>query len=168
MINKNGEKKKVKDGIIYNPKLGRIVEHQGYSTKVYWSMQKLDDLRRLYPTTLNDDLVEILGFSKRTIIRKARELGLEKDKQWLFGVWERNRKMAQMESRRKGYPNGRKKSEHFNLEHEYKVGHKLTPEQKQRQSESIRKWNKTHLYERHKRALKAWETRRAKARINNL
>ena len=46
----------------------------------------LSDLKRHYATTKNKDLTDLLGVSMRTINRKAKELGLEKDKAWMIEV----------------------------------------------------------------------------------
>lgn len=80
-------------------------------------------LRRDYPTTFNEELAGAIGVSVRTMIRKARELGLEKDRKWLSDVWDERRKFAIMASRRKGYPGAFKKGEHHCVEHEFKKGH---------------------------------------------
>lgn len=61
-------------------------------------------LKRHFPNTRNDEVAELIGVSPRTMIRKARELGLEKDPDWLQGVWNFNRMDAQAQSKRKGYP----------------------------------------------------------------
>ena len=54
----------------------------------------VDDLRRLFPKTLNKEIAEYLGISLRTMIRKARELALQKDPDWLTDVWEDRRRQA--------------------------------------------------------------------------
>lgn len=99
--NKN---RKVEDGIFFHPVKGRIVEHKGTSTRIFWSPSMIAYLRRHYSTTKNEELAEELGISSRTIIRKARELNLWKDKDWLSGIWDEHRIMARAESKRKGYP----------------------------------------------------------------
>lgn len=43
----------------------------------------IDDLRRMFPDTRNEDITDRLGVSLRTMIRKARLLGLEKDNAWM-------------------------------------------------------------------------------------
>lgn len=55
----------------------------GCSAALAWSQAKLETMRREFPTTTNEDLAIDLGVSQRTLIRKARELGLEKDPNWL-------------------------------------------------------------------------------------
>ena len=75
-----------RQGIYYNEKVGRIVEHNHYATRIFWNTQMLDYLRRHFSTTLNEDLADYLGVSLRTMIRKARELGLRKDPRWLSEI----------------------------------------------------------------------------------
>lgn len=58
--------------------------------------------------------------SPRTLVRKARELGLNKDQQWQHGNVMRNLKMAQFESRRLGYPGHIMKGQHRSPETEFK------------------------------------------------
>ena len=150
-----------KDGLYHDPKTGRTWQHEGYATRIYWSTAMLDYLRRHFPTTLNDELAECLGVSPRTMIRKARELGLEKDPVWLRQVWEERRMMAHVVSRRKGYPGGFEKGRRYNPDGEFKKGHQLSPEAKAKQSASIKRWNLLHPQERKARAAKIWATRRA-------
>ena len=78
--------------------------HNGISTRIFWSPSMISYLQKHFPTTKNKELAEELGVSPRTMIRKARELGLEKNSEWLQGVWDEHRLMAQAESKRKGYP----------------------------------------------------------------
>ena len=82
------------DGIFLDRMTGRVYEHRGYSKRIYWSRQMVDDLKAMYPTTLNEDMAHIVGVSVRTMIRKARELGLTKDAEWLLGVWNERRMVA--------------------------------------------------------------------------
>ena len=44
-----------------------------------WTEDKLDILRRLYPTTPAVDLVDMIGCTDSTIHKKARELGIKRD-----------------------------------------------------------------------------------------
>lgn len=73
---------------------GRAMERDGYTCRIYWSDETVRKFRRLYPTTLNDDLAVEFGCSVRTIVRRAREMGLEKDSVWLHGVWDETRKLC--------------------------------------------------------------------------
>lgn len=49
----------------------------------FWSPQMIDDLKRLFPRTANDDVAEYFNVSQSTIYRKARQLGLKKDPEYL-------------------------------------------------------------------------------------
>ena len=72
--------RKKPDGIRMDLSTGRVYEKDGSTKRIFWSKQMCDDLKRLFPTTKNDDLAQYLGVSVRTMIRKARKLGIEKDK----------------------------------------------------------------------------------------
>lgn len=95
--------RKVPDGIIVGH-TGKKFIHAGFSRKVYWDGNMLSIMKRHYPRTLNDEMVELLGcmVSKSTIIRKARKMGLEKDPEWLRQVREERHLMAQAENRKNG------------------------------------------------------------------
>ncbi len=152
--------KRKRDGVFRDPATGRMYEHRGYSRRIFWSRQMLDDLRRLFPTTINDELAEFLGVSVRTLTRKAREIGVVKDPEWLAKVWEERRKWAVMSARRKGFPGSFRKGEHANRETEFKPGHQLTEEQAAKRKASMREWNRMHPGSARARSLRAWETRR--------
>lgn len=95
---------KVEDGTFYHKSYGRIMVHNGCSTRIFWSPSMISYLQKYFPTTKNKELAEELGVSPRTMIRKARELHLYKNSEWLQGVWNEHRLIAQSESKRKGYP----------------------------------------------------------------
>lgn len=111
---------KVPDGIRYHPRYDRIMEHRGYATRIFWNTDKLDYLRRHFSTTLNDELAACLGVSHRTMIRKARELGLHKEPGWLLRVWESNRRLAHASNRLYGNSGMFRKGEHHSLSTEFK------------------------------------------------
>lgn len=150
-----------RQGIYYNEKVGRIVEHKGYATRIFWNTQMLDYLRRHFPTSLNEELAECLGVSQRTMIRKARELGLEKDPRWLREIWEERRRLAHVISKRKGYPGGFQKGQRANPDGEFKPGRKPSAEELAKKSEKMKQWCLRHPKEVRAKALKAWNTRRA-------
>ena len=76
----------------------------GRSTALFWNADMIATITRYYPTTFNEELAGILGISLRTMIRKARQLGLTKDKTWLLNVWNERRQWAHSASKIKGYP----------------------------------------------------------------
>lgn len=120
----------------------------------------IDYLRRYYPTTLNEELAGCLGVSQRTMIRKARELGLEKDPEWLRDIWDERRKLAHIISKRKGYPGGFKKGMRAYPAGEFKAGRIQTADEKAKRSRAMRQWYLCHPTEAKAKARKAWETRR--------
>ena len=93
-----------KEDGVYKNAAGRIMQHERYSTRIYWSPQMLSDLKRLFPTTSNSECAAILGVSLRTVVRKAREIGLEKDSTWLQEVWNYNLQTASAVGKSLGYP----------------------------------------------------------------
>lgn len=153
------------DGIHYHPAFGRIMEHKGNTLRIYWSTAMLDYLRRHYPTTLNEELAGCIGVSQRTMIRKARELGLKKDSQWLSHIWEERRRLANIISKSKGYPGRFKKGERANPDGEFKKGRKPSQEEITKRIEQMKKWYSRHPIEAKQKAYKAWQTRRANQQI---
>ena len=128
----------------------------------------LDYLKQHYATTLNEELAGCLGVSRRTMIRKARELGLQKDKAWLASVWEKRRKMATVESKRKGFPSGFKKGVRNFPDGEFKKGHIESEETKRKRIESVKRWCRMNPEKVMRRALKIAESRRRnKNKANN-
>ena len=128
----------------------------------------LDYLNQHYATTLNEELAGCLGVSVRTMIRKARELGLEKDKVWLRGVYEERRRMAMSAWKRKGNPGGFKKGVRNSPATEFKKGHTESDETKAKRIASVKRWCRLNPEKVMKRALKTAETRRRnKNKTNN-
>jgi hypothetical protein len=105
------------------------MEHDGYATRIFWNPQMLSDIHRLFPTTLNEELADYLGISQRTLVRKARELGLHKNPTWLKQIWEERRRMAQLASMVKGYPGSFREGHTIGIEHRFKPKNKHTDEQ---------------------------------------
>ncbi|MCR5578701.1 MAG: hypothetical protein K6F74_05750 [Prevotella sp.] len=153
---------KTKDGIYYNPKYGRIVVHKGYSTRIFWSASMLDYLRRHFATTLNEELAGCLGVSQRTMIRKARELGLTKDEAWLHQVWEERRQLAHAVSKQKGHPGGFVKGVRVSPDTEFRKGHRSSSDIEAKRREGLRRWYRCNPGKASVKAMKAWETRRAR------
>lgn len=152
--------RKVEDGILYDLETGRAWEHKGYSKRIYWSDSMLRMLRDEYPVTKNEVLAGCLGVSVRTMVRKARELGIEKDRSWLSGMWDDHRRMAQMMSRAMGYPGKFEKGRHAYPDGEFKAGHRESDETKERRRRALRRYIEAHGSELRERGRKSWETRR--------
>lgn len=107
----------------FHPAFGRLVTHDHYATRIFWSADMIDYLRKNFPTMLNEELAECLGVSKRTMIRKARELCLEKDAAWLKGIWDERRKMAIASTKVNGNAGMFRKGFHASPATEFKKGH---------------------------------------------
>lgn len=153
--------RKVPDGIRQDSS-GRLIEHIGLARKIYWNKRMLDDLKRLYATTKNEDLVDILGVSQRTVIRKARELGLQKDPEWQHGNTVRHLKMMQLENKVHGIKSPFKKGMHYSPDNEFKPGHQESPEIKAIRIERVKEYYRKHPFAARERGIKASETRKAK------
>ncbi|HEY6913208.1 MAG TPA: hypothetical protein VI413_00915 [Paludibacter sp.] len=64
---------------LYLPPVFKKSSKRAFRAPVFWSDDKLDILKMKFATTFNKDLAAELGCGWRTVIRKARELGLEKE-----------------------------------------------------------------------------------------
>jgi len=148
------------DGVFRDEKTGRLMEHRGLSKRIFWSRQMIDDLCRHFPTTTNDELAELFGMCKKTILRKARELGLEKDPEWLLELWNSHRHMALVVSKKMGNPGCIKKGMHLNPATEFKPGRQVTEEQKRKRKESLRITTLRHPEISKERGRKISETKR--------
>ena len=84
-------------GLTYDRDTGKLWLRKGRGRSLVWTSQMLSDMRRLFPTTRNDELAGVLGLAVRTVVRKAREMGLEKDKEWLRTIWKTNIRMGQID-----------------------------------------------------------------------
>ncbi len=146
--------RRVRDGIHVDQSSGRLYQKKGNARYIFWSKQMLDDLRRLYPTTTNENMEDILGVGRRTLIRKARELGIEKDAEWMRQKTMLGVKAMHLSNRIHGNKGTFKKGVRNCPEHEFKPGHKLTEEQKARQRESLRRWCIQHPVEVQRRSEK--------------
>lgn len=109
-----------KKDCIYIGKDGRVWQHNHLTTRLYWSPQKIADIKRYFPTTINEECAAILGVSVRTLIRKARELGLAKDKEWLKEILRDNQIIATVFSAKSPKPKGFHKGNTYGLEYRFK------------------------------------------------
>ena len=66
----------------------------------------LSIMRRYYHNTINRDLAEMLGVSERTVVRKARELGLNKDADFMRAISKDHLMLANAKRKALGYPGG--------------------------------------------------------------
>lgn len=155
--------KKVKDGAYLHPKFGRVMEHKGYATSIFWSKQMIDFLKRHYATTPNEELAGWLGVSVSTTIRKARQLGLQKNPEWQSNLSRQHCKLAHAAALKAGNPGRFKKGVRVNPDGEFKPGHKESPEQREKRIAGMVRYYRTHKKELSERSLKAWATRRVRA-----
>lgn len=129
-------------------KLGLKKDHYG----IVWTAEQLKLLKDYFPTMFNKPLARWIGVSLRTLIRKARELGLEKKPGFLQERRRDIQRLAADAIRRSGNKATRfKKGVHNNPAGEFKPGHRLSPEAKAKQVESLKR---------------AWEARRAKVELD--
>lgn len=105
------------DGVRYSKAAQRIVEYRNGYQRKYWSPSMLSDLRRLYPVTKNEELASLFGISLRTLNRKAAELGLKKDAEWMRKVSSFNRFLAAVKRRADGYPQLAKMRKALEIKH---------------------------------------------------
>ena len=121
-------------------KLGLKKDHYG----IAWTPQQLKLLRDFFPTMFNKPLAAWIGVSMRTMIRKARELGLEKKPGFLD---ERRKDISALaaESLKKSENviTRFKKGVRNNPAGEFKPGHVESPETKAKRSEALKhSWKK--------------------------
>ena len=159
--------KKVKDGVYLHPKFGRVMEHKGYATRIFWSKQMIDYLRRHFATTTNEELAGWLGVSERTMIRKARQLGLKKNPEWQSNLSRQHCKLAHAAALKAGNPGRFKKGVRANPDGEFKPGHKESPEQREKRIAGMVRYYRTHPAAVKAARQKSWATRRLRQYIAN-
>ena len=62
---------------------GRLIIRENGIARIFWNSNMIADLKRYYPNQSNKEVADILGVSERTMIRKARELGLSKSEEYI-------------------------------------------------------------------------------------
>lgn len=150
--------------VFYSERMKRVVEVEGSAVRIRWSEAMLSYLKRNYATTKNAELVEYLGISLRTLIRKARELGLEKDREWFVEVSRQNIGIALIACRSKGWPGHFKKGVRNHPDSEFKKGHKFTGEIEEKRISNLKKYNIRNPQKVKDRANRAAATRKARSR----
>ena len=105
---------------------------------IIWTPNMIKLLTDFFPIMFNKPLAKWIGVSQRTMLRKARELGLEKQE----GFLEKRRKDIQQlasEALKKVECETRfKKGERFYPEGEFKKGHQESPETKEKRRASLK------------------------------
>lgn len=71
---------------VYVDEAGRKRYSENGNARNYWSPQMLDDMKRLFPYRSNEFMCEYLGVKPASLGRKARELGLKKDKEYISEI----------------------------------------------------------------------------------
>ena len=76
---------KKKKGVFRSERDGRIRVRDGRSgcPKLFWDGNMISILRRYYPNTNNHEVADMIGVSSYTLTKKARELGIAKDREYL-------------------------------------------------------------------------------------
>lgn len=117
-------------------KLGLKKSHYG----IFWTPKMLKILVDFFPIMFDKALAKWIGVSPRTLIRKARELGLEKEPGFLDRRRDDIREMARQGLKRNINVSSRiRKGQHFNPAGEFKKGHVESPETKAKRSESLKR-----------------------------
>lgn len=88
------------DGVRFCRKANEVMEYRNGIPRKFWNPNMINELRRLYPTTKNEELAPMFGISVRTLNRKAAELGLEKDRCWMQDLTRKNAFFATQASRK--------------------------------------------------------------------
>lgn len=91
------------DGVRYSKAAQCIVEYRNGIQRKYWNSQMIADFRKLFPVTTNEELASLFCVSKRTINRKATELGLRKNEEWMRKMSRHNLFFASVKNRLNGY-----------------------------------------------------------------
>ena len=116
-------------------KLGLKKTHYG----VVWTPSKIKIVTDFFPIMFNRPLAKWVGVSMRTLIRKARELGLEKEPGFLDRRREDINELVSEALKRTGFNNGRFKKGVRNCpEWEFKKGHKESPESRAKRSAALK------------------------------
>ena len=103
-----------------------------------WTPQMLKLLTTFFPTMFNTPLAKWIGVSLRTMLRKARELGLEKQEGFLDMRRKEINQMAGEALKKVDNPSRFKKGERFCPEYEFKKGHKESQETKEKRIAAMR------------------------------
>lgn len=64
------------------------------STNIRWTEDEIERLRIVYPNAMPEDLEELFGRHRSTIIAKANALGMRKSKEYLKAVRKRSLDIA--------------------------------------------------------------------------
>lgn len=110
---------------------------KGKPLGIQWTPQMEKMVRDFYPIMFSKPLAKWIGVSHRSLIRKARELGVEKQPGFLD---KKRDEISRMAGCKGGNSGSFKKGSLAGKETRFKPGHQLSPEAKQKQSESMKKY----------------------------
>lgn len=114
------DNRKKEDRVYYDQDKGRAMVHEGFRTAIHWSGAMIEKLKRIFPMTKNEDCAIELGVSPRTVIRKARELGLSKNEEWRINHARNNCRIMRIYNQCRGNSGMIKPGEHRNPAGEFK------------------------------------------------
>lgn len=151
-----------KQGVFYDAKTGRLYDYDGNrGRRIFWNASMVEMLRRHFPTTTNEEMAAMLGVSVRTVIRKARQLGIYKDAGWLRAMSQTNQRIAHAALKRAGYPGTFRKGEHANPGGEYKPGRAIPDAEREKHAVAMRRrWQYPSFREMMRERFKAAWVRR--------
>ena len=135
---------------VWKNKKGQLVQRSsGHGVKLYWSSAMIEKLRRLFPTTSNEDVAAELGVSNKTMRTKAKELGLTKDPSYISEISREKQRFGNLIPKKITRPNRGGKIRDYIINE--------TEEQKRKRIENIVRSRRANYREA---GLKAAETRR--------
>ncbi len=120
-------------------KMHKLGLKKGYA-HIEWTPQMLKLLRDFFPIMFNEALAKWIGVSQRTLIRKARELGIEKQEGFLEKRRDDIVRRASEARKARGDVKGTwfKKGIRSNPAGEFKKGHVESPETKAKRSAALK------------------------------
>lgn len=92
----------------------------------YWTTEEAEELQRLYPTTMSNDLAVHFGCSLQQIYNRANKMGLHKDTEFLHKYYRDNFKGYEATQFKKGMTSWNKGKKGLNIggfETQFKKGH---------------------------------------------
>lgn len=106
-----------------------------------WTPKQIKLLKDFFPIMFNKPLAKWIGVSQRTMIRKARELGIEKEENFLDTRRDDINALLSEALKKAPDTNGTrfKKGIHASRGTEFKKGHILSPEAEARRIEAYKK-----------------------------
>lgn len=118
---------------------------------IYWTPFMTESLRKLFPTSSNEEIAGLLGVSTSTLARKVKELGLRKDTEYLHRVFSESGRIGQARLKKTGRA------------HRYTSGHRHSEETKRKIRETMLRYHREHPDVMRR----AWETRRSNQLYRN-